>query len=679
MKQYLLTVIILISTLSLMGCQQTPVTSLHEKHNEDKLIPVASFFNNHTISHLNLSPDGKWLAFTKDWQGANNIYLVPRNKNISDAFAITKSKEPITEFQWSKNNNELFFQKDNGGDENTQIYHLIFSPEDPSATITINALTHNPKVKYLLIGQVEKSPNRLVVFANHDVSTQNDIFHLEVNTKKISRVAENRFGFNNISVNKLGFPVAAIANNLNDTKSLYVQKDGEWQVMFTSATGESISLLNFDEDNQLIYLQANIQGKDKQALMSYDIKANTFNTIHKDPNNQSDVHSVLFNDNNQPTLVSYYGGHLRSYILDKKVAQHWHKIKQNFGDDVEITIVDIDEELQQWHLHIASDVLIGKDYLYDEQAAEFQPLLAQKQSIDPDLLSKRKSITYLARDGIEIQAYLTLPKGKTKNLPTIVLPHGGPWARDYWTLNSGYFNTVSQLLANRGYAVLQPNFRASTGFGKRFINLGNKNWGTGTMQHDLTDGIDYLVNAGITDKERVGIFGGSYGGYAALAGLTFTPKVYQAAVSFVGPSSLITLINSFPAYFRPYLGQFFMAVGDPLKPKDVADMQARSPINFIDNIEAPLLLLQGANDPRVTEKESENIAKAMKNKNLAVEYLLAKDEGHGFKKRNNKLASLVAVERFFAKHLGGLKSDDNDNEKEIEQQLNKLTVDVDTL
>ena len=199
---------------------------------------------------------------------------------------------------------------------------------------------------------------------------------------------------------------------------------------------------------------------------------------------------------------------------------------------------------------------------------------------------------------------------------------------------------------------MQPNFRASIGFGKRFINLGNKNWGTGTMQHDLTDGVNYLVEQGIADKDRVGIMGASYGGYATLAGITFTPDVYKAAVSYVGPSSLITLMESFPAYFRPYLGQWYSAVGDSSIAADRIDMMARSPINFVDDIKTPLLLVQGANDPRVTKIESDNIARVMAEKKLPVEYVLAKDEGHGFHKRNNKLAYIIAMERFFSKHLG---------------------------
>lgn len=330
-----------------------------------------------------------------------------------------------------------------------------------------------------------------------------------------------------------------------------------------------------------------------------------------------------------------------------------------------------------WHLTLASDVALSSDYQYNAKTGSIELLLEQAPSIAPELLSKRQVIHYKARDGVTIQAYLTLPKDQNRSLPTIILPHGGPWARDYWTLDSGYFNPIAQFLANRGYAVLQPNFRASIGLGKRFLNLGNNNWGTGHMQHDLTDGAQYLISQGIADKQRLGIMGASYGGYAALSGAAFTPDLYQAVISYVGPSSLITLMESFPAYWRPYLGQWFDAVGDPQIPAQKNDMEARSPINYVDRIKAPLLLVQGANDPRVTQVESDNIAKVMAQKSLPVEYILAKDEGHGFIKRDNKLAYILAMEKFFAKHLGGRVA--QKVQPELSSHLKSLQVDVNKL
>ena len=668
---------LLSSTLAITGCSQISQTKIAQLVIERPLIPVEAFFDEKAISNVSLSPNGKWIAFFKEFDGAKNIFLVAENKGLNEAFSITQSNDPIVSFQWAETGTELFFLKDEGGTENTQIYHLDFSADNPKTSVSIKALTHNSNVQYQLLEQAKAVPSRLVVMSNQDNAEQMDVYHLNTLSSELKRVAENHLGFSQFELNHIGTPVIAVSSNPDNSNTLYINDKGDWKSIFKSKFGENIDVLKYDEVNHQIYVRANIQGRDKQELLRLDLLTNIFHLIHKDPNNQSDVYDVQFNDDAQPIAVSYYGGQLRTYPLNDNFAQHWGKINQYFGKDVEISIQSINEKTQQWQLHVASDVSMGSDHRYNAKTEEFQALLVQEPAIAENLLSKRQSITYQARDGVMIQAYLTLPKEQDKLLPTIILPHGGPWARDYWTLNSGYFNPIAQLLANRGYAVLQPNFRASTGFGKRFINLGNKNWGTGTMQHDLTDGVNYLIEQGIADKARVGIMGASYGGYATLAGITFTPDLYKAAVSYVGPSSLITLLEAFPAHYRPYLGQFYSAVGDPLNEADRVDMKARSPINFVDVIKTPLLLVQGANDPRVTKVEADNIARVMKGKNMPVEYILATDEGHGFQKRINKLSYIVAMEHFFAKHLGGRKS--TDVPQAIEQHLNTLKVDINKL
>ena len=668
---------LLASSLLLSGCSQFSPPKTSEQTSATSLIPIAAFFDQQAISNISLSPDGQWIAFFKELDGIRNIFLVAQYSGVDQAVAITEASDPIASFRWAKTGNKLFFLKDDGGNENTQIYRLTFDPQSPSQNTVIKALTDNPKVKYKLLEQVKDHPMRLVVMANHDNEQHLDVYHLDTSSGELTRVAKNQQGFSQFKFNAKGQPLIAISSNPDNSNSLYIQNKGQWQVVFRTKFGEDIDLLEFDDVTRQVYVRANIEGRDKQELLRLGLATHTFYTIHKDPNNQSDLNNVLFNDNGQPIATIYYGGHQRTYPLNNDFAIHWDRINKHFGDDVEITIESINEKTKQWQVHIASDVTVESAHRYNAETGEFHPLLAQPAAIEPHLLSKRQSITYLARDGVEIQAYLTLPKNRSKNLPTIILPHGGPWARDYWTLSSNYFNPIAQLLANRGYAVLQPNFRASLGFGKHFVNLGNKNWGTGGMQHDLTDGVNYLIAQGIANKNRVGIMGASYGGYAALAGITYTPDLYKAAVSYVGPSSLITLLESFPAHFRPYLGQFYSAVGDPLIEADRIDMHGRSPINFVKRIKTPLLLVQGANDPRVTKLESDNIAKVMNENKMAIEYILAEDEGHGFQKRNNKLAYIIAMERFFAKHLGGRVS--HHVETELEQHLATLKVDINTL
>ena len=477
--------------------------------------------------------------------------------------------------------------------------------------------------------------------------------------------------------NKQGQPVIASSSNLDNTNALYVLIDGKWRKIIQSAKGESIDILKVNDAKKLAYISANIGDRDKQELLKVDLMTGKYETIHRDPDNEADVFGVQFSDAGEPLAVGYYGGRLRVYPLNAEFARHWDVINRHFNQDVEITIGEMNEKTNLWQIHVASDRAAGADYQYNATTGDIHLLVDIPASIPADQLSPRQSIVYTARDGVKIQAYLTLPKGKQTQLPTIILPHGGPWARDFWTLDSGYFHAIAQFYANRGYAVLQPNFRASTGFGKKFLNLGNRNWGIGSMQHDLTDGANYLVEQGIADKQRLGIFGASYGGYAALSGATFTPDLYHAVIAYVGPSSLVTLMNSFPDYWRPYLGQWFESVGDPQIAEQKQDMEKRSPINYVDNIKAPLMLIQGANDPRVTQIESDNIAKKMYQKSLPVKYVLAKDEGHGFSKRANKLASIVATEQFFAEHLGG-RVDTNVN-PEILKHLDSLNVDISKL
>jgi dienelactone hydrolase len=285
-----------------------------------------------------------------------------------------------------------------------------------------------------------------------------------------------------------------------------------------------------------------------------------------------------------------------------------------------------------------------------------------------------KPITYEARDGLEIPAYLTLPEGvEAENLPVVIYPHGGPWARDTW----GY-DAYAQFFANRGYAVLQPNFRGSTGYGQQFLNAGNKRWGTGAMQHDLTDGVKYLIDQGIADPDRVGILGGSYGGYATLAGVTFTPDLYAAGVPIVAPSNLITLIESFPAYWKPFLeGTWYERVGNPDNPEDRKRLKRQSPLFKAEQITSPLLVVHGANDPRVKKQEADQIVATLRDQGHPVEYIVAPDEGHGFDNEDNRLAFSAAMEEFLAEHLGG-RYQTNATDR-IQQRLNEITVNPDSV
>jgi dienelactone hydrolase len=322
---------------------------------------------------------------------------------------------------------------------------------------------------------------------------------------------------------------------------------------------------------------------------------------------------------------------------------------------------------------VSSDVEPSSTYVYDRPTGEFTLLYETRPEIPTEHMAPMEPVTYTARDGVEVPAFLTVPKGvEREGLSVVVLPHGGPWARDAW----GY-SGIAQFLANRGYAVLRPNFRGSTGYGKEFLNLGNDQWGTGTMQHDISDGVAWLVEQGIADPERVAIMGGSYGGYATLAGLAFTPDLYAAGVDIVGPSSIVTLLESIPPYWKPIQAIFDVRVGDLDDPADVERMKAQSPLFSADRITAPLLVIQGANDPRVKQRESDQIVVTLRDLGREVEYMVAPDEGHGFANEDNNLAMFAKIEEFLAEHLGGRYQPDA--EPEIRTRLDSMMVDPATV
>jgi dipeptidyl aminopeptidase/acylaminoacyl peptidase len=321
-----------------------------------------------------------------------------------------------------------------------------------------------------------------------------------------------------------------------------------------------------------------------------------------------------------------------------------------------------------WLVDATSDTEPGETYLFDRRSHTLTFQYRIREKLPREALAEMKVVRYASSDGLEIPAYLTLPKGvPAKGLPALILPHGGPWGRDTWS-----YNGLAQFFANRGYAVLMPNFRGSTGYGKKFLDAGNHEWGR-MMQADLTAGVRYLLSEGIAGTKRVGIIGGSYGGYATLAGVAFTPDLYSAAVDIVGPSNLVTLLNSIPPYWESFRKVLYARVADPGTPEGRAELVERSPLTAVANIRTPLLVAQGANDPRVNRREAEQIVVALRDRGFPVEYLLAPDEGHGFARPVNNMALYMAAEKFFAGHLGGRYQEGGT--PEVTARLAEITVD----
>jgi dienelactone hydrolase len=340
------------------------------------------------------------------------------------------------------------------------------------------------------------------------------------------------------------------------------------------------------------------------------------------------------------------------------------------GKEINRTSSTLDEKL--WLVSASSDTEPGETYLFDRKTRKLALQYKVRESLPRESLAHMTPVRYKSSDGLEIPAYLTLPKGiSEKNLPTIIFPHGGPWARDFW----GY-NGYAQFFANRGYAVLSMNFRGSTGYGKKFLDAGNKQWGR-LMQDDITWGVKYLVAEGIADPKRVGIFGGSYGGYATLAGVTTTPDLYAAGVELFGPSNLITLMESIPPYWEAGRQMFYQRMGDPTTPEGKAMLIERSPLTSASKIKTPLMIAQGANDPRVNHAESEQIVIALRDRGFPVEYLLIPDEGHGFARPVNNMAAVMATEKFLAQYLGGRYQEGGT--PEVVARLKEITVDPKTV
>jgi dienelactone hydrolase len=441
--------------------------------------------------------------------------------------------------------------------------------------------------------------------------------------------------------------LASRTSDKGDTQILRVDPTGFTQI-YTCNVFESCGATRFNKDNSKVYLETNKGDPDLTRLVLFDPKTQTEQLVESDPMNRVDFGNATFSDvTDEIVATSYQDDRTRIYWKDKGWESDYNLIKSKLPGK-EITPASTTKDERLWMVVASSDREPGERYLFDRDTKKLTFQYHVFDKLPREALAPQKPIRYASSDGMSIPAYLTLPVGSNgKNLPLVVYPHGGPWARDAW----GY-DPIAQFLANRGYAVLQPNFRSSTGYGKKFLNAGNLEWGQ-KMQDDLTSGVKYLVSQGIVDPKRVGIMGGSYGGYATLAGLAFTPDVYAAGVSIVGPSNLITLLNSIPPYWEAGRIIFHQRMGDPTTAAGRAQLERQSPLNSAAKIKAPLLIVQGANDPRVNRAESEQLVIALRDRGFPVEYILAPDEGHGFARPINNLVLFASAEKFLAKHLGG--------------------------
>lgn len=632
------------------------------------------FFGDPEISGAKISPDGQFISFIKPYNNVRNIWIKKRNEPFDKARPLTgDEKRPVSSYFWSRDSQYLLYVQDKGGDQNYRIYAV--DPTAPGNPIPpAHNLTPLEKVSANIIELPIDTPNEIIVGLNDRNPQLHDVYKINLTTGERTLIRQNNENVGSWMVDQKGTLRLGIRQT-PDGGAEILKVQGENLVSIYSVNSEEwVNPLRFTADGNSFYLVTNKgDDVDKIQLELFDLLTGKSELIETDPLNEVDFGMVRFSElSDKMLLTAYAGDKQRLYFKDKSFEEDFKILMDQIGDGY-YGLSSMTKDEQTWIISVSRDVDPASVYIYDCKKDKAELLYRERPDLPSEHLAKMKPVRYKARDGLTIPAYLTLPKGIPEtNLPAVIFVHGGPWSREYW----GY-NPIVQFLANRGYAVLMPNFRGSYGYGKQFLNSGNKQWGTGAMQHDITDGVKYLMREGIADPKRIAISGGSYGGYATLAGLAFTPDLYAAGFDIVGPSNIITFINSIPPYWAPIKKGFAVRVGDIDNPEDMKMLEKQSPLNSAKQITAPLYVVQGANDPRVKKAESDQIVVALRELGRDVEYMVAPDEGHGFAGKLNRLALFTAMEQFFAKHIGGrIQKDVRD---EIKEKMDSITVDVNTV
>ena len=608
-----------------------------------RLYPIRDFFKNPERGFYRLSDDGKTLGFMQPSGEARrmNLFVQPLDgeRLIGEPQQLTHETERDLAGYVFKGNDVALFSKDFGGDEN---FHVLAVNTRTGAALD---LTPGDKVRASIEDDLEDDADHVLISHNLRNPEVFDVYRVNVHTGAAERVAENPGNIIGWQTDQAGKLRAAVASDGLMSVVLYRDSEAEeFRPIIETDFRTSVGPAFFDFDNRGLYLYS-ARGRDKVAF------------VRIDPTQPNDEQVVFANDQVDLDGVGY--SHQRKvltaavYQTDK---QHLH-----FFDDLTRRIyAQLNAQLPGYEIHLqannkaetlfivaaVNDRTPGKRYLYDATRDALTLLSETNPSIAETDMAHMQPVQYTSRDGLTIHGYLTLPLGHQpgqKKLPVVINPHGGPWARDSWG-----FNPEVQFLANRGYAVLQMNFRGSTGYGRQFWESSFGQWGL-TMQDDITDGVQWLIDEGIADPERIAIYGASYGGYATLAGVTLTPDLYAAAVDYVGVSNLFTFLGTIPPYWKPMLEKMQAMVGDPVK--DKARLEATSPALLADRIKTPLFVAQGAQDPRVNKAESDQMVEALKARGVEVEYMVKDNEGHGFHNDENKFEFYAAMEKFLAQHL----------------------------
>ncbi len=612
------------------------------------LIERTKLFGNPTKAGGQISPDGKWLSWRAPHNGVMNVWVAPASDPSAAKLMTNSTDRPISQYFWAPDGKSLMYVQDKGGDENFLLYGIDL------ATGAEKTLTPFEKTRVQLVGASNTIKDKLLVGLNNRDARFHDVHMLDLKTGKLTLVMENNAYVAFWADNNLNLRVAA-QHNAAGGWDFFPIVDGKVADQPSETTGleDSLttSLAGFTSDGKTMYW-IDSRGRNTAALIAQDVASGEKRIIAE--NDKADIGGTM-SDPVTGEVEAYSFTYLRTEwtAMDPEVKASLEWLDSQLEGDFGVQARTEDDS--KWVVWNDSVVAPTTVYLYDRPAKTLTEFYTARPELVGAPLQPMHPVEIAARDGLTLPSYLTLPPGSDSNgdgmadkpVPMVLLVHGGPWARD------GYgSNTYHQWLANRGYAVLSVNFRGSTGFGKDFVNAGNLEWGR-KMHDDLIDAVDWAIAKGVTTSDKVAIMGGSYGGYATLAGLTFTPDKFACGVDIVGPSNLETLLATIPPYWAPMVSQFHERMGNPTTPEGLALLKERSPLYFADKITKPLLIGQGANDPRVTQPESDQIVSAMKAAGIPVTYVLFPDEGHGFAKPTNNIAFNAVTEAFLGTCLGG--------------------------
>ncbi len=604
------------------------------------LIPRDTLLGNPERANPHIAPDGKRLAWlAPDEHGVLQVWVQIIGGH--DARVVTADQSRgIRTYGWGFDSKTILYAQDAAGDEN---FHLFAVDLDSH---NVRDLTPWQGVRAEFIAANPKFPERVLVALNLRDRKLMDVYRIDLRTGAVELDTKNPGDVAGwLADDDLAVRAASITTPDGGTEiRIRDSASGVWRTLMKASMEDNLAALDFTKDGQSLLLSTSI-GTDTARLVRHDLASGKETDIaHSDKADLSDV--MIHPTRHVVQAAAFDPGRMHWTVVDPSIQADFDAIAKITDGD--FSVADRDLADRTWLVSFSSDRAPVRYYSWDRAAKKATFLFSVQPKLDDAPLVPMKPIEFTARDGMKLNGYLTLPAGApAKNLPLVLAVHGGPWARDNWG-----FAPYSQLLANRGYAVLQINFRGSTGFGKKYLHAGDREWGL-TMQSDLTDGVKWAVDQGIIDPKRVAIFGGSYGGYAALAGAAFTPDLFRCAVDECGPSNLFTLLASFPPYWEVIRSVFFTRVGNPADPRDKELLTAASPLFSADKIKIPMLIGQGANDPRVKQTEAEQIVKAIEKHRGSAVYVLYTDEGHGFARPENRLDFTARMEKFLADNLGG--------------------------